>query len=92
MAVAVLAMPGAADAASVSATVVNNSYNPEPVTVDAGDTVTWTNIDPVAHTVTADDFAYGSGTMVTSQQYTTVFREAGTFPYHCDIYPSMKGV
>lgn len=67
------------------------AFNPSSLTVSVGTTVTWTNDDSVAHTVTSD-----SGSELTSaqiapgQSYSHTFSTAGTFSYHCAIHPSMK--
>jgi len=37
-----------------AATLGSNAFNPNPVTVAAGSTVTWTNTDSIPHTSTSD--------------------------------------
>jgi amicyanin len=73
----------------------SSSFQPSSITVSAGDTVTWINEDAVDHTVTGDKTGSGddfdSGTMKQGQQFTHVFDQAGTYPYHCSIHPNMKG-
>lgn len=67
-------------------------YRADTVTVSAGQSVRWTNTDPVVHTVSFDD---GSGTSADiPQNGTFVFRfdRPGTYPYHCTQHPFMKGV
>ena len=56
-----------------------------------GTTVTWTNGDTVAHTVTADDGLFDSGVLEPGQSYSTWLGGSGTVAYHCDIHPDMKG-
>jgi plastocyanin len=75
-------------AASVS--IVNMAYNPVTLHISAGATVTWTNNDNMAHTVTADDSSFFSPTIPTGGKYTHTFSGAGTYPYHCVIHPGMK--
>lgn len=41
--------------------VANFAFAPASLTVQTGDTVTWTNMDDVSHTVSADDDAFDSG-------------------------------
>ena len=86
-----------ASSAPVSATTVkisNFSFAPASITVKAGQTVTWTNEDNVAHTVTADTAsadAPASQSLAQGASYSFTFKNAGTYAYHCQIHPSMKG-
>lgn len=83
---------GTALAASQSVAISGLSYSPASVTVNVGDSVTWTNSDAQAHTATADDASWGTGTITGSGGTGAVtFSTAGSFPYHCTIHPSMTG-
>jgi hypothetical protein len=62
------------------------------VTVPVGATVTWTNRDPAAHTVTADAGAFDSGTLEPGQSYTLNATLAGRYTYLCTIHPEMRGL
>jgi plastocyanin len=77
-------------AKQVSATIQNVAFSPNPITVARGTTVTWTNLDGVAHTVTADDGSWGSGTLGHGATYSHVFTSPGSYTYHCAIHPFMK--
>jgi plastocyanin len=67
-------------------------FNPEQVTIGAGDTVTWTNNDSTAHDVTADEFSSGeSGGMANGDTFEHTFEQAGTFDYVCTVHPGMEG-
>jgi plastocyanin len=81
------------DAVSAVTTVavVDVAFEPEDIEVAVGTTVDWTNEDPFAHTVTANDGAFDSGTMDAGQTFSQVFGEPGTFDYFCAIHPSMTG-
>ncbi|WP_426997803.1 cupredoxin domain-containing protein [Pseudarthrobacter sp. N5] len=60
-------------------------------TVPAGATVTVTNMDAQAHTVTADD---GSFDAVVKGGESVTFKapaKAGTYTYHCTYHSKMKG-
>ena len=84
----------AAEAANHAANIREFSFDPNPVTVAPGDTVTWTNRGQVNHTVTSDDTAnltFRSQTMTPGQAYSHTFPSAGSFPYHCDHHQNMKG-
>ena len=64
-------------------------YAPNPITVTAGTTVTWTNNDTTAHTATGDGF--DSGVIGAGASYQFTFQNRGTFAYHCSFHPGMVG-
>ena len=67
-----------------------SAYNPNPITVMSGTTVTWTNTDTAApHTVTSDSPLFDSGNMNTGQIFSFTFQTKGTFPYHCTFHRGM---
>ncbi len=74
-----------------SVTISNFAFSPATVTVAVGTTVTWTNKDSVAHTVTSDTGAFDSGNLSPNGTYSYKFTTSGTFPYHCGIHTYMKG-
>jgi plastocyanin len=71
--------------------VVDVAFQPADIEVPAGTTVEWTNDDPFAHTVTARDGAFDSGSMDGGETFSQVFSEPGTVEYYCAIHPSMTG-
>jgi plastocyanin len=75
----------------VAVSIVNFLYDPSPVNVAVGDTVTWTNNDTVPHTVTANDGSFQSGTMQPGATFSFTFTGAGTFDYHCEFHANMSG-
>lgn len=83
--------PEPADAAGGVAIIAIESFafQPSALSVQTGDTVEWTNLDTVGHTVTADDGAFASGTMTNGGTYAHTFTGAGSFLYHCTIHPTM---
>ena len=77
-----------------STTTVNihdHTFDPAQLNVAPGTTVTWTNEDTVAHTVTADNGLFDSGVLEPGQSYSTWLGGVGTVAYHCEIHPDMKG-
>ena len=80
-----------ASAAITDAAIANFAFSPNPVTIQVGDSVKWTNSDGAAHTVTADNGSFGSDSLSDGETFSHTFGQAGTFAYHCDIHPSMKG-
>ena len=68
-----------------------SAFNPNPIMVSVGATVTWTNSDTIAHTATSNTGAFDSGLIGAGGQFSFTFQSAGTFPYHCTIHPGMMG-
>jgi plastocyanin len=64
------------------------AFSPSTITVTAGTTVTWTNKDGVAHTVTSSG-SFDSKSINPNGTYSHLFSTAGTFPYICTIHPTM---
>ncbi|MCZ7401508.1 MAG: cupredoxin family copper-binding protein [Candidatus Methanoperedens sp.] len=78
-------------AAPNSVAIKGFAFAPETITVAKGTTVTWTNMDSVAHTVVAADNAFSSQTLENGQSYAHTFNDIGTFEYKCSIHPGMSG-
>lgn len=72
----------------------NFAFSPSTLTVKAGTTVTWTNDDSSPHQLASDagsPVAFSSPSLANGASFTFTFSQAGTYPYHCTIHPSMKG-
>ena len=82
---------GAALAADHAVAISGFAFSPKAVTVTVGDTITWTNSDATAHTATADDGSFDTGTIGGNGTGTATFSTVGSFPYHCKIHSSMTG-
>ena len=74
-----------------SSTLTTTAYSPNPMTINAGGTVTWVNDDAVAHTSTGNGGMWDSGTMQPGARFSRTFPTAGSFPYLCTIHPNMVG-
>ncbi len=63
------------------------------LTVAAGQAFVFDNQDGTAHTLTADDGSFDSGTVPGANQSApiTAPSEPGDHPFHCEIHPSMTG-
>src|SRR3954470_16013002 len=85
------AAPRGAAAKAEKVQIVEFSYDPEPVVIQAGGKVTWQNEDTAPHTATADDGSFDTGTIERGKLGSATFKEAGTFTYHCEIHPTMHG-
>lgn len=64
---------------------------PAGLTVTAGDQMTFLNLDSRVHSVTLDGGACDTGSIVAGASATLKFSVPGTYPFHCLIYPGMKG-
>lgn len=71
--------------------IVEFTYQPDPVVVQAGGKVIWQNEDTAPHTATADDGSFDTGTLERGKLKSESFKEAGTFTYFCEIHPDMHG-
>jgi plastocyanin len=71
--------------------IQNMAFSPSTITVATGTTITWTNKDGVAHTVTSTTGLFDSGTINANGTYSHMFGTVGSFPYKCTIHPSMTG-
>lgn len=75
----------------VGVTIVSRAYQPPALTIEAGQTVTWTNRGFTPHTVTAVGGEFDSGRLNVGETFKVTFSTPGTFAYACTIHPSMKG-
>ncbi len=71
--------------------IVEFTYEPDPVTIEAGGKVIWINRDSAPHTATADDGSFDTGTLEEGKLKSESFKDAGSFPYFCEIHPDMRG-
>ena len=87
-----------------ASTMADKAFDPNPVNVKAGDTITWTNKDSQIHTVVsgtgpsdpdlgkAFDSSPGLKTLLSpNQTFSHKFDTAGEFPYFCQLHPTMVG-
>jgi LPXTG-motif cell wall-anchored protein len=83
--------PSAKAAGSGSVTIADFQFTPAQITVNQGDTVTWTNNGPTAHSATAPDGSFDTGIFPAGQSRSHTFNDAGTFSYICTPHPNMHG-
>ncbi len=75
----------------------NECWSPADVTINAGDTVHWMNVDTAAHTVTGGSPADGpsgvfdSSLVMVDATYEFTFDDAGSYDYFCMVHPWMVG-
>jgi plastocyanin len=93
----VLIVPGAG-------TLGDKGFSPNPIHVKVGDTVTWTNVDNMEHTVTSgtgpsdrskgkqfDSGLSGPTVLTAGKTFSHQFTKAGESPYFCQIHPTLVG-
>jgi plastocyanin len=79
-----------------SSSLTTDAYQPNPVQVSTGATVTWTNDDAQPHTATSGENAtpdgtFDSGIMAPAATFEHTFAAAGEYPYFCLLHPNMVG-
>ena len=67
------------------------AFSPATDTVQAGDTVRWSNQDAVPHTATSRTGGFDSGTLESGRDWRYVARTPGTYTYECTLHPTMRG-
>jgi plastocyanin len=80
-----------ADDAAIKISAKDFMFSPASVTVKAGSTVTWTNLDDEPHTVFSDAGLFRSSALDTKDSFAYKFDKAGTYHYLCTIHPRMVG-
>jgi plastocyanin len=75
-----------------------DGFSPASISIFAGDTVTFQNSDSKSHEVASDPYPkddilpdFHSGTLYKNETYQYTFRQTGTYGYHLEDNPSVKG-
>jgi plastocyanin len=80
----------AAKAATHTVSIEATSFQPQTLTVKAGDSVVWVNKDPFPHTATSQTAGFDSHAIAPGKSWTYVARKKGDFAYVCMLHPTMK--
>jgi plastocyanin len=80
--------PATAWAAAQTQTLIKD-FSFAPLTVKAGTTVTWVNMDDEPHSVVSDAGLFRSGGLDTNESFSYKFERPGSYPIHCSIHPRM---
>ena len=68
------------------------AFNPQTITVKAGEKVTWINRDDEPHTVVSVEKQFKKSTALdTDQEFTITAGAPGTYTYFCSVHPKMTG-
>jgi plastocyanin len=87
--VVALAVPAYAEEVAIK--IDNFTFNPQQMTVKAGDTVVWTNGDDIPHTVTSKTGLFKSKALDTDDKVSFTFATPGIYAYFCALHPHMTG-
>ena len=76
----------------------NECYIPADITINAGDTVTWTNADTAVHTVSAGiatdaklEVFHSDLMLPAADPWSQTFEDSGSYDYFCIVHPWMIG-
>lgn len=77
----------------------NMAYQPNPIKIKVGETITWINNDLSIHTVTEGNPSinvvpvngFDSGLISPEETFTQTFDKVGAIKYHCTLHPTMLG-
>jgi plastocyanin len=83
------AAPAAAEDSTIS--IREFMFSPMSLTVTAGTTVHWKNLDAEPHTVRGVDANFRSNPMDQNDTFAYKFDQPGTYRYVCSIHPQMLG-
>jgi plastocyanin len=78
-------------AQETNAVVLKNfMFSPMSLTIKAGSTVTWKNLDGEPHTVVNDSGLFRSSALDQNDTYKYTFDKPGVYKIFCGIHPNMK--
>jgi plastocyanin len=66
-------------------------FEPEVLTVNAGDLIVWVNKDPFPHTATSKAGGFDSESIAPDESWRYRPEKKGEFAYVCSFHPTMKG-
>ena len=75
----------------------NECFIPYSISINAGDSIIWSNDDTAAHTATGGSITSGesgtfnSGLISSSATFEYTFDDVGSFEYFCIVHPWMSG-
>jgi plastocyanin len=75
------------------------SFDPSSLTIEAGSTIVLANVGGKPHTLTADDGSFDTGVVTPGAEggrfagdnASVAVPKPGTFAFHCEVHPVMKG-
>jgi plastocyanin len=82
--------PAATASKTASVNVKNFAFQPATLTIAKGSSVTFSNTSKKSHTATRGG-AFDTGVIKPGKSVGVRFKQKGTFAYHCEIHPQMRG-
>ncbi|WP_432261852.1 cupredoxin domain-containing protein [Cupriavidus sp. TMH.W2] len=70
--------------------VKNFMFSPMSLTIKAGSTLTWKNLDGEPHSVVNDAGLFRSGALDQNDTFSFKFDKPGVYKIFCGIHPNMK--
>jgi plastocyanin len=80
-----------ADAATRGVQILRSSFSPATVSIVAGDTIRWRNVDSRDHQVVSTTGAFASPVLRPGRTYSFTFTVAGTYRYRDALNPRVTG-
>ena len=78
-------------AGEVAVAIEGFAFSPADISVTVGQTITFTNNDSAPHTATLDDGTCTTPNINNGGSDGLTFSAAGSYPFHCNVHPDMKG-
>ena len=85
------ALSSAVPVSAATVKIASSGFDPESVTVPAGDAVTFTNDDNQDHRLVANDSSFDTGTLRQGESTVVLFADAGTVKYKDSLDPLLTG-
>jgi plastocyanin len=79
------------EAGTVTVNIEGFAFGPSTVEAKVGEVIAFTNNDSASHTATLDAGDCTTDGLGSGETGALVFREAGSYPFHCRIHPDMTG-
>jgi plastocyanin len=81
-----------APATTHTVTIEGMRFQPQTLTVNAGDTIVWVNNDLVPHTASSRAGGFDSGEIGSGASWRQIVERPGSFAYVCTYHPMMTGL
>ena len=92
LALALVGAPEALGATTKTVQIKRSSFVPATVSIVAGDTIRWRNVDTRNHQIVSVTGAFASPVLRPNRTYSFRFLVAGTYRYRDALHPSVTGV